>query len=499
MAGNTPMISPGVRINLVDESLYTPSTSLPDNTKAEVIIGAAQYGRFNVPIAVSSVPAYEMIFGTPIDIAGLTAINSIRNGGTVYYMRFGDEVSAKAMTCELGDLTLNATAKGTLREGSWIARVTAIESNTTDFILEIINKDASGNETSFVASAAVSLSSESENYYANWNNSYFELTASSEGDPTQLPTAGDKEITAGTNGLKDLMADNATYVNTALDVISDRDSYTFMYGFVPLYSSIPTVAAKIVEVSNLRKDAVFQIDHPTTETDTTMTNANAAEKIATFAKTYVGATNAWVAFWAVHEGYIVNPYQNNAQVLAPASAFIAPAIAAEYATNFNWRAPAGANNLAITNFVALNKVWTQAERDTLYAANVNPVLNYKGLGYTAMGQKSGQTRNTAMNRLNVVQLYNYVKLMSEEMSADFLFAPIDDETFNAWKSRESKILTNIKQNHGLYDFLIKLDWETVTSDDIANNRMPAIVKIKPTRIAEFIDVDLVIKNYSDTL
>lgn len=494
---NTPMISPGVRINLVDESLYTPSVSVADNSKAIVIVGAAQFGPFNRPVYVGSTTAFETIYGAPIDIAGLTAINTIKAGGTVYYCRFGDEATATAMTAKLGDLTLNATAKGTLHDGAWIARVSSPDSDNGSFVLEILVKNSDGTETTMVRSGVVSLDPASDNYYANWNNSYFELTGA-DGAAT-VPSAGDIEITAGTNGIKNTLSENAAYVVNALDILSDRDQYTFMYCFCPEYSSVDTVAEKIVEISNIRKDATFQIDHPTSATDDSMTNANAAEKIATFAKAYIGETYAWIAFWAIHEGYIVDPYQNNAMVLAPASAFIAPAIARAYSVNQPWVAPAGVSNLQITNLAALNKVWSATERDTLYAANVNPVLNYKGLGYTAMGQKNGQTRNSAMNRLNVSQNFNYTKVQVENISVAFLFAPIDDETFKTWRTRVTKFLSKMKTQRGLYDFKVKMDWETVTPEAVAQNLMPGIVKIKPTKTAEFIDVDVVIKNYADTL
>lgn len=498
---NTPLISPGVRINIVDESLYTPSAVAVDNSKAIVIVGAAQFGPFNRPVLVSSVNAFELIFGTPIDIAGLTAINSIRSGGTVYYCRFGDESTASALECVLSDdIKIKAVQKGTLRDGSWIAKTTVSDDeDAKDFTLEIVVKGDDNQETTIVKSGVVSFDPKSDDYYENWNNSYFEIIATSEGTPSKLPTTGDHNFTAGNNGVSATISENATAVKSALKVLSDRDTYTFMYCFVPLYSAIADVAKEIVDISKSRMDATFQIDHPTVEIDNTITNATAASKIATFASTYVGVDESWVAFWAIHEGYIVDPYQNNAQVLAPPSAFIAPAIAAEYAINEPWVAPAGIGNLSITNIARLDKIWTQDERDALYAANVNPVLNYKGLGYTAMGQKNGKTRNTAMNRLNVSQLVNYIRVQSEQISTSFLFAPIDDETFATWRSRITAFLSNIKTRRGLYDFRVKMDWETVTPDAVNQNLMPGIIKIKPTRTAEFIDVDLVIKNYSDTL
>lgn len=490
MSGITPMISPGVRVNVVDQSNYSSAAGLPEN--AIGIVGAAKFGPINTPVLLTSVNDFESTFSTPLDVAGLTAVNTLRAGGTVYYNRLAGN-SAKAMsgviTGEGGNLEITATYKGTIEDGTWTA-VVAAGSTATSFKLSVTNTQGTNEPTVMIAETELSLDPTAENYFTSWDNKLFTLSLAQSDVPTSI-TADNYAITNGDNGVSSTFESNATAAIAAIDIFSDREAYSLMYLTAPMYSTIATVAQKLVDVSNSRKDLVVQIDH-----DPSLATADA---VITALKPYTQPNNSYVGMWAASGGYITDSYDNNAERLVPASAFLIPALAAEYSNFPVWTAPASAAYLQLSLLTKLNTTWTQQDRDKLYAANINPILNYKGLGYTAMGQKSGQTRNTAMNRLNVVQLVNTVKINIEKISVDFLFTPIDDETFSAWVYRVSNYLNGIKANRGLYDFTVKMDWETVTPEAVNNNLMPGVVQIKPTRVAEFIDVDLIIKNYSDQL
>ena len=495
MAAKTPMISPGVRVNVVDQSQYTAIANVPDNAFA--IVGGAQFGPINIPTLITSASQFIQLFSTPIDVAGLTAINTVNAGGTIYYCRFAS-ADAKAMTAELpgtnetgvADLTLTATYKGTLLEGAWKA-VVAASSASNSFKLSITRTVGSNDPITVITETELSLDPTAANYFITWNNDFFTLKIK---DPSAVPTAitaNTYEITAGTNGIADTRDGNATAVKAALDVFSDRETYNIMYLTAPDYSITAGVATEMVTIADTRKDCIVQIDHdpdPTTAT---------ADTVITALKGY--ATTPYVGLWAGLGGYISDPYNNNVDRLVPVSAYLIPALAREYTLYPVWTAPASAAYLDLSLITKLDKIWSQADRDKLYAANINPITNYKGLGYTSMGQKSGQTSKSAMDRLNVVQLVNYIRTGIERISVGFLFAPIDEETFSSWVYRVGNFLDTIRNRRGLYDYVVKMDWETVTPDAINNNLMPGIVLIKPTKVAEFIDVDLIIRNYSDSM
>lgn len=522
MPGITPMISPGVRVNVVDQSQYTAIPGLPTNAFA--IVGAAQWGPINTPVLLTSVNQFLQTFSEPIDVAGLTAINTLAAGGTVYYCRFANTgsgqggptvsstmsftagASTESSPLDKGTLKISAKYAGTLLGGGRYAWIVTLNKGTNpdEFKMTISYKTSNtADPISFVDETELSFKSNADNYFGNWQNDYFSITST--GDPTsfkqddpEVLTFGNTGVTQGSNGVSTTTASNATYVKTALNTFSDRETYEIMYLSTPEYSTASEVANVLVTIATDRKDCIAQIDHdPNLATYKDDSSSSGASKLAAALSAY--ATTPYVGLWAGLGGYILDPYNNNAERLVPVSAYLLPALAAEYAVNPVWTAPASTAYLNLNLLTRLDKIWSQADRDTLYAANINPITNYKGLGYTAMGQKSGQKTKSAMDRLNVVQLVNYVKVGIEKISVDFLFAPIDDETFSSWTYRVSNFLNNIKTRRGLYDFRVKMDWETVTSDAVNNNLMPGIVQIKPTKVAEFIDIDLIIKNYSDSM
>ena len=104
---------------------------------------------------------------------------------------------------------------------------------------------------------------------------------------------------------------------------------------------------------------------------------------------------------------------------------------------------------------------------------------------------------SAVDRLNVRFLVNYVKKIAEFKSANYLFMNIDDTTFESWIQDMGKELDNIKQRGGIYDYQLKMDWTTVTTEMLNNNTMPGVIQIKPTKTAEFIPIDVVIRNKDD--
>lgn len=498
----TPMISPGVRVNVVDQSQYTALAGIP-TTNAIAIVGGAQWGPINVPTLITSVNQFTQIFSTPIDHAGLAATKVLQAGGTIYYCRFGANATAMtgtlAGTSPSGNITITATQKGTLLPGTWKADVAAGSSDTT-FKLTITRTEGTNEPVVMFPETELSVTKNADNYFENWNNDYFELKPA---DDTAVSSIGKQtvELTAGTNGITKVNDGTAdvTAIKAALDTLSDRETYEFMYLSAPSYSITADIATELGTIAADRKDCVVQIDHDPNPNATAYLDSGtfSINRFVTALSAY--ATTPYVGLWAGLGGYVIDPYQNNTEILVPVSVYLLPALATEYATNPVWTAPAGAARLSLSELTTLGKVWSQSERDVLYAANINPITNYKGLGYTSMGQKSGQKTKSAMDRLNVVQLVNYVRKRIERISVDFLFAPIDESTFSEWVYRVSNFLNTIKSNRGLYDFRVKMDWETVTPDAINNNLMPGIVQIKPTKVAEFIDVDLVIKNYSDSM
>ena len=166
-------------------------------------------------------------------------------------------------------------------------------------------------------------------------------------------------------------------------------------------------------------------------------------------------TNFAGAYWP----WIQTPSTELSQnVWAPASTVMQGV----YAFNDNvaapWFAPAGLNRGGIPATRAEIKL-TQGLRDTLYDAKVNPIATFPRTGVVAFGQKTLQTKASALDRINVRRLLIALKNFIGDTSRTLVF----------------------EQN------------TTVTRNRFLNAVNPYLESVQPTKTAEFIILDYVIK------
>ncbi|MDO4842963.1 MAG: phage tail sheath C-terminal domain-containing protein, partial [Phoenicibacter congonensis] len=142
----------------------------------------------------------------------------------------------------------------------------------------------------------------------------------------------------------------------------------------------------------------------------------------------------------------------------------------------------------LTNVLAVERSSTQGERDYMYGNRniVNPIVNFRNNGIVIWGQKTGQRRPTALDRVNVRRLMNAIKRVIVDATQYYVFEQNDSFTWSRWVDMVEPKLDVIKNNRGIYDYQVVMDETTVTEDDLVNYTMPGVVKIKPTRAAEFI-------------
>ena len=165
-----------------------------------------------------------------------------------------------------------------------------------------------------------------------------------------------------------------------------------------------------------------------------------------------------------------------------------------------WFAPAGFNRgglsigaagVPITN--ARQKL-TSKERDQLYEANINPIASFPNEGLVVFGQKTLQVQTSALDRINVRRLMNYIKKEVSRMAATVLFDQNVPATWNRFLSKVNPFLRSVKARFGLQDFKVVLDNSTTTPELIDRNIMYAKIFLKPTRAIEFIAIDFNISN-----
>ena len=165
-----------------------------------------------------------------------------------------------------------------------------------------------------------------------------------------------------------------------------------------------------------------------------------------------------------------------------------------------WFAPAGFNRGGLNEgnaglpVLQVSDQLMSRDRDTLYAANVNPIASFVSEGIVVFGQKTLQTTQSALDRINVRRLLIFVKKKVSQVSKDLLFEQNVRATWNKFLAQVNPFLESVKTRFGLSDYKVILDSTTTTPDLVDRNILYAKVLLKPARAIEFIAVDFVITN-----
>jgi hypothetical protein len=100
------------------------------------------------------------------------------------------------------------------------------------------------------------------------------------------------------------------------------------------------------------------------------------------------------------------PYTKTFPII-PAATLIPSVIAYTERVSQPHYAPAGINRGTLNVLQAVSKL-NRAERDSLYAAKINPIASFASNGTVVWGQKTLQQKASALDRLNVRILINRI-------------------------------------------------------------------------------------------
>jgi hypothetical protein len=176
---------------------------------------------------------------------------------------------------------------------------------------------------------------------------------------------------------------------------------------------------------------------------------------------------------------------NGVNVFLPPTLEVVKSIALTDNVAFPWFAPAGLNR-GVTSALRARRKLSLAERDTLYAGRINPMATFADSGVSIFGQKTLQSRESALDRINVRRLLLQMRKLIANISVRLLFEQNDQTVRDEFLAKINPVLDNIKRERGLNDFRIKVDEVSPESED--RNRLSASISIKPTNSLEQISV-----------
>lgn len=192
-------------------------------------------------------------------------------------------------------------------------------------------------------------------------------------------------------------------------------------------------------------------------------------------------------------------------ILVPPSHMILRTMAYNDQVAYPWFAPAGYQRGLVSNATSVGYLdgetneykpvaLSQGQRDNLYVNKVNPIGTFTGRGIVVFGQKTLNPVSSALDRVNVARLVNYIRDRLDEAMRPFLFEPNDDITRQNAKTTVDRFLGQLVTSRGLFDFLSVCDSSNNTPDRIDRNELWVDIAIQPVKSIEFIYVPIRIQN-----
>jgi phage tail sheath protein FI len=136
---------------------------------------------------------------------------------------------------------------------------------------------------------------------------------------------------------------------------------------------------------------------------------------------------------------------------------------------------------------------SQSNRDTLYDAKVNPIASFPGTGVVVYGQKTLQTKSSALDRVNVRRLLINLKSYISQVSQNLVFEQNSRATRAQFLNAVNPYLESVQSRQGLYAFRVIMDDSNNTADVIDRNELIGQIFVQPTKTAEFIYLDFIVQ------
>jgi hypothetical protein len=287
--------------------------------------------------------------------------------------------------------------------------------------------------------------------------------------------------------------------NTA---IRDEDNY-FNLMATPNY---PELQPNMVVLNADRGETGFIIG------DTPLGLADSATDIAAWASNAAGAVSTGEAGLVTRNSYlglfypsgITNDLSGN-QVVVPASHMMLRTFLRNDTVAFPWLAPAGTRRGNIDN--ALNIGYLNRStgefvpiktrlgiRDVLYINQINPMVFFTGVGLLNYGNKTSFRSDSALDRINVARLINYVRRQLTIAARPFVFEPNDQLTRNEISGVIQTLFVDLVAKRGIYDYIVQCDDENNIPARIDRNELWIDVAIEPVKAAEFIYIPVRVLN-----
>lgn len=297
-----------------------------------------------------------------------------------------------------------------------------------------------------------------------------------------------EHATQGNNFFGDIDNSNTqglegTDYTNVISLLENSEEYVFNIISAPglTYANATHVTPldSIVSLAETRGDCIAVVD--LVNYGTTVTNAAAAA--ASLNSSYAASYWPWLQMQSA----------TGRNEWVPASVVIPGVYAFTDNSSAPWFAPAGLVRGGIGGVIQAERRLTRTQRDTLYSAKVNPIASFPGQGISVFGQKTLQTKASALDRVNVRRLLIELKKFIGDQARNLVFEQNTITTRNRFLATVNPYLESVVQRQGLFAYRVVMDDTNNTADVVDRNQLIGQIFIQPAKTAEFIVLDFTIE------
>ncbi len=266
--------------------------------------------------------------------------------------------------------------------------------------------------------------------------------------------------------------------SNAVGILANPDEYDYEWIILPgvNYQNAPGILSTLMANCENRGDTMAVVD---------MVNYGAA-----ISAVNTGANNYDSSYGATYWPWVqVLSQETGKLVFVPASTIMAGVYAYNDKVAETWFAPAGFNRGGLSGVIQAERKLSPSDRDNLYINKVNPIATFPGQGVVAFGQKTLQTKASALDRVNVRRLLITLKRYIGNIADNLVFEQNTATTRNKFLNQVNPYLENVQQKQGLYAYKVVMDESNNTAETIDRNQLVGAIYLQPTKTAEFIILD----------
>ena len=280
-------------------------------------------------------------------------------------------------------------------------------------------------------------------------------------------------------------------LNTSYNLFINKDEIAVDYLMMgPGLDVEPESQAKanlLISIAEGRKDCMAVISP---HRDNVVNVTNTGTQTNNILRFYSSLSSSSYAVFDSGYKYTYDRFNNEFRYV-PTNSDIAGLMVRTSIDSYPWFSPAGLQRGQLNNAIKLAYNPTKTQRDVLYGARVNSIINQRAGGILLFGDKTALSYASAFDRINVRRLFLTVEQALENASQAQLFELNDVNTRSNFVNFVEPYLRDVQAKRGVYDFLVVCDETNNTPEIIDNNEFRADIYLKPTKSINYITLTFV--------